>query len=362
MNETSKNHEGKIHLGFVYSKDETFATAEKMLIDALNFSNTIEFLLDQKLDWDKIKSKKFLYLVSQTSLLKEENLDHFFIKIQQTYESLLTQNTHLNYLGMRPEILFKKIEIPKDLNRENFQCCYETEEYAINQHILNREIIKTIQSKNIPIYYENTIEKVVDKFKYGEVHTDKEVFYGSKIINCLWDKKANIDNSVFDNKCKDMNYRFKFGIVSQPIQNLENVNSITFVNGPFGDFVNFKNDYMYFSWYPYSLKGFCCSDKPPIEWNINSLIPEPDIFLSDHKKIFNDIFNRTFDFINPEIIGSIIVAIGSTDISDQNSKLHERNEKRIEYTDNYISISTGKYTSAPYNAILLSQMFSPQNQ
>ena len=48
MKGASNAHEGKIHLGFVYSNDKTLNTAEKMMIDALNFSYSIEYLLDEK--------------------------------------------------------------------------------------------------------------------------------------------------------------------------------------------------------------------------------------------------------------------------------------------------------------------------
>lgn len=172
-------------------------------------------------------------------------------------------------------------------------------------------------------------------------------------MNCLWEQKTKFDNCILQNKVFDTNYRYKCGIISKTVEELESEMSITFVNGPFGDFVNFPDDYMYFSWYPYSMKGLSCSDTPPNNWIIDNLIDNQEIFLSNHNEIFESIFNKRFTFIDPNIIGGIIVGKGNKDIHDKDSPLHTRNDERVVYDNDYYTISTGKFTSAPYNAVLL---------
>ena len=355
MKGASENNEGKIHLGFVYSNDKTLDTAKKMLVDALHFSNIIEFLLDEKIDWDAIKSKKFLYLVPKTSLMKENELDEYFPKIQNLYDEMIQKNYKLNYLGKRPPKLYEKIKTVDCMNPEYFQCCYETEEFSINQFYLNEKIIHTIKKKGIPVFLENHIKNMKIHLGYYEIITDKGYYYSNRVVNCLWENKTKIDNCFNEKKNYTTNFRYKFGILSKPIMDLQNERSITFVNGPFGDFVNFP-DYMYFSWYPYSMKGFSVSDKPPDDWKFETLIENKQEFIQLHKNIFNDIFKRKFDFIDPKIIGSIIVAKGDKDIDNVDSELHKRCEKRIDYKKNYFSISTGKYTSGPYNSFLLAEI------
>ena len=347
----SANHEGKIHLGFVYSNDTTFGTAEKMLVDALNFSNSIEYLLDRKIDWESIKSKKFLYLVPKTSILSEKELDHFFEKLQTKYEEFINKNNQLNYLGSTPKTIYKKIELPSNFNSEFFDCCYETEEYAINQDLLNSLIIENLTKNNVTIILENKIENIKKHHNYYEIITNTNSYYSENVVNCLWEGKNKIDNSILDNKYYDTNYRYKFGIISESIDELKNQYSITMVNGPFGDYVNFDN-YMYFSWYPLSMRGFICSEEPPSNWSTETLINRDEFILS-HNTTFKSIFGLEFEFKNPKIIGGIIVAKGQTDINEKDSELHVRNDNRIEKIDNYISISTGKFTSGPYNAMLL---------
>ena len=354
LQEASGNNEGKIHLGFVYSNDPSLQTGEKMLIDALNFSSSIEYLIGKKINWQSIKSKKFIYLVPKTSIITEKELDIYFSKLQTKYTELLIQNPKLNYLGERPQEIYKKIDIPDNFNKEYFTCCYQTVEYAIDIKILNQLIIDNLKNNEIPIILNNTIEEIKKSNNFFLIKTNKNNFYSEKLINCLWSSKTKIDNFILEKKTFNTNYRYKFGIISDYINSLSNQYSITIVNGQFGDFVNFSN-YMYFSWYPYSVLGFCCSTQAPSEWNTYNLINDKNNFINLHKDIFNFLFKQNFDFQNPKIIGGVIVAKGIQDIINPKSKLHKRNEKRIKMKNNYFSISTGKYTSAPYNSLLLSE-------
>ena len=73
---------------------------------------------------------------------------------------------------------------------------------------------------------------------YFKIITDKNIYYSNKVVNCLWENKTKIDNYILDEKYYDTNYRYKFGIISKKINELNNEYSITFVNGPYGDFEN----------------------------------------------------------------------------------------------------------------------------
>jgi glycosyltransferase involved in cell wall biosynthesis len=354
MQGASANNEGKIHLGFVYANDKTFKTAKKMLTDALNFSNNVEQLLEEKIDWEKIKSKKFLYLVPKTSLLNEQYLDSFLKELEKVYIEMINSDKNLNYLGKRDTKIFKKINIPENYNKEYFECCYETEEYAVCQNTLNKKILNKILEQHIDIICNTNIEMINKKHCYYEIITNKTNIYSRRVVNCLWENKTKFDNFIFEEKKYDTNYRYKCGIISNQIEELKKCYSVTIVNGPFGDFVNFdviENKYMYFSWYPFSMKGFECSDSSPKDWSVDTLIKSTNDFIDDHQKIFSFLFGIHFNFVDPKIIGGIIVGKGNIDISEKTSELHMRNDVRLEKCDGYVSISTGKYTSAPYNAL-----------
>ena len=75
LNRASYNQEGKIHLGFVYGMDTSMKTANKLLSDALYFGPYFEYLIEEKLDWEKLKSINYNYLVGEDSLLTPEEVE-----------------------------------------------------------------------------------------------------------------------------------------------------------------------------------------------------------------------------------------------------------------------------------------------
>jgi hypothetical protein len=97
MTRASMNQEGKIHMGFVYSNDQTYKTGEKILFDAMNFSYCMEKLLNKKLDWKNSTSKEFLYLVPKSSLVSEKELDLYFEHLQQTYIKIINDEGFCNH-------------------------------------------------------------------------------------------------------------------------------------------------------------------------------------------------------------------------------------------------------------------------
>lgn len=363
MTQASANQEGKIHMGFVYSNDSTFKTGMKIMNDALHFSYQMENLLEMKIDWNEIKSTKFLYLVPGTSLVSEEQLDVYFGKLQELYTELLSSNPHLSYLGEKPLKIFQKRYIPDNLNKNFFKCCYETEEYAISQNTLKKYIDIKLR-KCIDLILNERIESVEHGDHKFKVITDKQVREFDLIVNCLWEGKKKFDNILGMDYQNDNNYRFKFGIVSEYIDCIKNTQSMTIVNGPFGDFVNFPNQSdkkMYFSWYPVSMYQMVTDWKQiPNDW---VTLTNSDInhelhanLKQQHLNKFRELFCQDFTFINENIVGGIIVASGHDDIGNAKSELHERSTNPVMKKGNYYAVSTGKFTSAPYNVYLLNSM------
>ena len=167
-----------------------------------------------------------------------------------------------------------------------------------------------------------------------------------------------------------VNVRLKFGINGDSSKELDSLSSSTIVNGPFGDYVRFPHeDRMYFSWYPVSRHGMIVDNDDndqgnniPAEWYAiaNGTIP-PDLEkmqLEAHQSKFNELFpGINFKFKSPHLVGGFILANGDSDVDHKESAIHERSDEPIIHDDGYFSISTQKYTSAPYHAYLLEQRY-----
>ncbi len=385
MTRASMNQEGKIHLGFVYSLDKSFQTSETMLEGALNFSHYMEYLLETKIDWNSMKSEPFYYLVPKSSLLNPEEIEKCFEKIQDKYEQSIALNPHLSYLGSKPKTLFKRVSLPEKVDHEFFCAAFETEEIAISQRYLKPLIRNALEKQGVKMVFNHRIDNIkrfVDPETLVESgfeitsntnnflsEPDKHevikntIFRSDYIFNCFWEGRTLIDKQIGTMVSPNTNIRFKFGIISDYLESLEGIPSCTIVQGPFGDFVRFnKEDRMYFSWYPSSMRGMIVGDTIPPEWNnyASGILPQElkTDLLQSHKNKFQQLFKTDFDFCNPYVVGGMIVANGTIDIDHSDSELHIRSNPVITPNGaNFYSISTNKFTSAPLNAFLLERQY-----
>ncbi|KAI8462217.1 MAG: hypothetical protein J3K34DRAFT_450100 [Monoraphidium minutum] len=371
MQRASSNQEGKIHLGFVYSMDPSMETARYMLTSSLWFSRYVEHLVGHNIDWSLLKSSPFRYLVPYTSLVKPAALEEFFEHLQLIYTRMISKDLALTYLGERPKRLFKRAAVPREVNQSYFAAAYDTEEYAIHQSLFHRIIRNALEQHSVKFIFNTTVTGVrrllnspTGRFSISKIGGDHIV---DIVANCLWDGRMAIDAQLGVPPWSGNNVRLKLGIKTGYTLQLANMMSTTIVNGPFGDFVNFDNQRrMYFSWYPVSMQGMVVNMKNnalPPDWQHYMAGAIPTNFSTKLIKLHEDQFARIFtvgkiQFQSPKLVAGVIVGNGDKDVQHLDSGLHKRADAPIMHQDGYFSISTQKFTSAPYNAYLLQRMLS----
>jgi len=362
FNRASLNQEGKVHMGFVYGLDASLKTGKKLLLDALYFAPYLEYLLDKKVNWEKLKSSNFNYLVAKDSMLSPDEVDTYFQTLQTIYHQYL-EDENLTYLGKRPKTIFKKISLPTQVNPDFFQACFATEEAALHPKSL-KEMIKTkIQSENISLclnQYVTSAKRTPNGFMV-ETHSENDgirQLESDVVFNCLWEGRMALDKEMGIQIEKDYNIRLRYGIYMKMPPSLQGLPTFVVIQGPYGDFVNYpQSKECYFFWYPSSIKGMVIDQSMPPSWEEAC---EGHISNTLRQSILNENFNHLHRLIptltkfeDSTIVGAVIVAKGCHDIHDPNSKLHERSEFPITQNDGYYSINTGKFTSAPHNTYLL---------
>jgi hypothetical protein len=143
---------------------------------------------------------------------------------------------------------------------------------------------------------------------------------------------------------------------------LAHLPSFTLMCGRFGDVVNFGGGRAYFSWYPACLRGWSTDVEVPAAWDAISR-GHPDAVEA------GDIVARSleaFDTVIPGLGGcridsvsaGVIFAWGRTDIDDPASELHRRDEIGPAAFDGYITVNTGKLTTAPLFAQRIVQLLA----
>ncbi len=178
------------------------------------------------------------------------------------------------------------------------------------------------------------------------------------VVNCLWENRRAFDVAVGIDGVPDYTTRFKYGVVLEADPYIKALDSITIIQGPFGNFVVDPNRQgAYCSWYPASLKGTVTDDAIPDAWDAAcGQDAPPDVAeevgkanLAAFRKILPGLPDVSILRAKP----GLIPAEGATDIDNETSAFHRRSDAALLSKGRYVSINTGKYTSAPRNAMRL---------
>jgi hypothetical protein len=146
-------------------------------------------------------------------------------------------------------------------------------------------------------------------------------------------------------------YRIKFVVNARLQSPPRQALTTTFALGPYGDVVFRGGDRVYLSWYPACLAGISSALEPPAEWWEMITAPAYQSFREDiARKTINALAFRipALKGALVENIGAgVIVAWGDSDIDQVDSALHRRHDIGVYDHNGYLSVDTGKLTTAP---------------
>lgn len=357
LNRASLRNEGKIHLGFVYAKDEPLATPDLMLEGALSFQRILGRLVGKRMD-ALPTSTPFTYLVSEHSLLSPAELQQRYTAIERLYLEKLRARPDHDYLGRRPESLFRRIELRElapHCCAEHLIGAFRTEELAIDTFELAKAVRNAISAspriRFMPHRHVIAVERRRGQFRVTGTSADGDWrLEARQIINALWDGRFQIDRTLGIEHAAGWVHRLKYRVIGRIPDRLRGGPSATMVLGPYGDVVIRPNGTAYFSWYPVGLRGWSHALSPPDSW-MAPCKGEVDA----HAASIAASTLSAIDCWYPGIAESetmlvdagVIVAYGRTDVDDPKSGLHNRTRVGVTSIDGYHTVDPGKLTTAP---------------
>jgi len=354
-------NEGKIHLGFVYANDPTFETAQLMAQGAMMFGRALHRWLERDISAIGVSSP-FDYVVHRGSLTPTDQVLAHFARVTTFVRDLATA-TGQTYLGEDVRTVAVRsllAEFDDTYDPDVVAAVVETNERAINVRLLAELLRKRIADDNrVAFMARRRVTTVVRAPGGFEVRcADDGSPVGNRyrqIVNCLWDGRLLVDQTMGVHPRHRWLHRLKYGI-NMCLRHADNsIPSTTIVLGPYGDIVRQGDRHMYITWYPTCLGGLSGEIAPP-EWP-RDLAGEGarhviEGTLAGLARIVVPLREFQYDDIESAIVaGGIITAAGETDIDDPGSRLHTRTAVGVRSADGYHSVDTGKYTLAPMYAI-----------
>ncbi len=363
FNRSSIRNEGKIHIGLVYINDPGFETPRLMLKGALNFSKNLERWIG-KSAYDLNISTPFWYLVANDSFLNPDQLEQRYQRLQKHYEEIKSQNGQtLNYLGNSPDQLAMRsteAELAEHFNTRELQGGFKTGELAIDTSKLAEHIrTAVIKNPNIHFWYNHKVESVSLKKGFytieGVNSSSSWKMESLQVVNATWMSKYKIDQSLGIPLPPNILFRLKYRLIAKISDEMKSKPSATMVIGRFGDVVIRPNSTAYLSWYPDACRGWWEGIQAPDSWEeaCKGNVPKEemekfsDLFISATEKWYPEVKNFKPEFVD----AGTIVALGRTDVHNEDSQLHNRSNVGVSSYDGFHTVETGKLTTAPMFAI-----------
>ena len=358
MNRASLRNEGKIHLGLVYAKDDSRATPDLMLEGALSFRPILRNLMGEGFDAIGL-STPFSYLVAADSILSPDELNERYAAIERLYHDKLRARPELDYLGRRPQSLFRRVDpatLAPWLPAANLLGAFRTEELAIDTDGLARAVRQALAAapriRFLPGRKVDAVERTAGRFRIAGTRAEGPwAVEAGQVINALWEQRFRIDRTVGIEPPSGWVHRLKYRVIARLPARLRGGPSVTMVVGPYGDAVIWPNGTAYFSWYPLGLKGWTHALAPPASWDAacRGEVDAPAAAATARELLAAiDRWYPGAAEAEPLLVDAgAIVAYGQSDVDDPKSGLHDRTRVGVTSVDGYHSVDPGKLTTAP---------------
>lgn len=354
----SLRNEGKIHLGLIYANDPSLATARLQLDGALQFSTLLRRWLGPAADTLR-RSAPFHYVVAHDSLLNADQLETHYTAVQRLYEEHLARAPALDYIGTRPEQLARRSDparLAPHLRMAHFAAAFETAEVALDTAQL-ADLVRAALAAHPLIELRvahriNAVTAAGSGFVVaGQCTTGTWAVECEQVVNCLWDERLSIDQSLGLTPPPGWVHRLKYRVIAQLPQRLRQGPSVTMVLGAYGDVVVRDDGSAYFSWYPLGCKGWTHDVAPPAAWDAPcraELSPDAANAIAAEVLTAIDAWYPGAAESEPVLVDAgVIVGYGTTDVNDRASGLHDRTRVGVSSLGGYHSLDPGKLTTAP---------------
>jgi FAD dependent oxidoreductase len=350
-------NEGKIHLGYMYANDPSHSSARMMVNGALAFAPFMARHLEMAAESLNV-SQPAAYVVHCDSQRSVEQVSQYFATVHRMI---------VEAADGRPEAYFGRDLSQKPrpwsvAEREvEFDCgitlaAFETPEVAINPVALAQSLRDRIRSDpRIKVRLAHQVLSVEDIDCPIVITRDASGDARRRfdhVVNALWDGRLAVNETLGLRPGRPWLHRLKYGVSFYLPEHAKRPPSATFVSGPFGEVVTYKDRLIYLTWYPVCLRSMSTDIAPP-EWPTYPDEPLRSDLLRGTLDAMSKFVVTLRELVLEELVdvnvkGGVIVACGETDIYDPASELHRRYEIGVTSNRKFHSVDPGKLTMAPY--------------
>ncbi len=353
----SRWNEGKIHLGFLYSADRSLATVRQVLPGGLVFKPLVEELIGCPLDGATTPSDD-TYLCHRESVITPDQMQAYFgqaarlvrehphaarylVDVRSCQATALTA-AELNALSGSPDVL-AGYRVPE----RSVATTWVADRFV---GALNAEPrIEQCMAGTVTAVRPQTPGQTDGRW-FVHTHDGSHGPYDA-VVNALWEGRLAIDitaglepHGLWSNR-----YRLSLFLrTSVPVD----LPCAVIATGPFGDIKNYNDRDFYLSWYPSGLVVDSWDTLPPVPPVLDG--PQRDAICATILERIAGLLPATARLEacaeSMALEGGWVFAVGRGSLADPDSTLHRRSDFGVTRSGSYLSVDTGKYSTAPWLA------------
>ena len=356
FNGASRWNEGKIHLGYLYAGDPSLGTARKILPGALRFKSIVEELVGRSIA-EAFSYSDDVYLTHTDSVVDVEAMAAYLGKVSDLIRGHPDSKRYRAEISDNPVTRMSRAELESISSSPNIKAGFRIPERSVRTRWIGDRFIEALRA-------ESRIELMLSARVIGVAESpasrwmvrleDEKCGPFDILINALWHGRSAIDETLGMPKPGICSYRFRASLFLKSKREWDMPSAII-TTGPFGDVKNYNKSEFYFSWYPAGLL-------------IDSATPQRFAIAGQDEALKAQIVSRTLAGLHEyfpltrqiaesatELVveGGWVIAEGGGQLSDPLSSLHKRDRFGVSHKGTYLTIDTGKYSTAPWLAARL---------
>ncbi len=347
----SRHNEGKLHLGYVYAADDRRETHRILSRGSLGFVDLLARLTGFPAS-RFVRSDAFTYIVPSDSARSVEQIHAYFEAVDDTVAA------HCAETG-RPA-LQRTARLGRNVIDAHYgagvQAAFSTPEIAVDPGQVSDIVAAAVYAHPLITFWGG--HRVVEVTpQAGGRHslsltTDAgpHTLTADAVINATWEDRLRLDAQVGHVAEGTWSQRWKATVMIDVPAGSVTIPSTTGLVGSYGDFVLYGRSRIYVSWYPVCRLSMSTSAAPDTVRDLAATTDAEAIrtgTITNLSRLIPDVQTLLEHKANTSVGGGFIMAVGAQDIDDRRSGLHSRHQIGVEGEGTWVSVSTGKFCTAP---------------
>ncbi|MFI4936013.1 MAG: NAD(P)/FAD-dependent oxidoreductase [Caulobacterales bacterium] len=358
----SRWNEGKIHLGFLYSGDRTLRTAERLIPGGLAFRPLVEELIGGSLEAAPTTDDD-IYLCHRESVTGPEAMEAYCAEVAERVRAHPDAGRYLADVTRCATTRLTAAELAQITDSPAIVAGFRAPERSVSTTWIAERLAVALAAEpgielrlGAPVTAAQPLSPGEPQGRWRVTTADGAAEVFDAVVNALWEGRLAIDATAGLAPAGAWSHRYRLGVFLRTAEPLAAA-SATIAVGPFGDLKAYGGRDFYLSWYLEGLRVDSGEVEPPRPPGLSG--EERGAMtraILDHlQSLLPAVAAIRAGAVEMALEGGWVFALGGGQLSDPASTLHRRADFGVTELGAYVSVDTGKYSTAPWLAHRLAE-------